>query len=315
VSRSRPPEEGRLIQLVYYAFVAGSRLALALPEGLAYRLADLAGTAWWRCDGRRRAQVARNLARVTGSPAESPRLEAMVAAAFKSYSRYWFETFRLARETPSFFLERFECRGADRIDEVRRRGKGAIVVVGHLGNWDAAGAWAGASGRSVVTVAEVLKPRRVFEFFRDHRARLGISIYPAERGVTARLVEAIEDGKVVAILGDRDLKGNGVEVQFFGEATTLPAGPASIALRTGVPLLIAGVYGTVLPDGRRAWIAEISEPIELPSERGAQSLRRLTQEVARGLETAVARRPEEWHVFQPFWLADRRRPLQQEQVG
>ncbi len=291
--------------LVYYAYVAGSRLALALPERVAYGLARRAGSVGARIAPRQRRQVAHNLARVTGEPLGSPRLDRIVEDAYRSYARYWLETFRLARENKEFFLERFTCHGEERIDAVRARGKGAIVVVGHLGNWDAAGAWAGASGRSVVAVAEVLNPRRLFEFFKEHRARLGITIYAAEAGVTARLTEAVEDGKVVAILGDRDLKGRGPEVSFFGEPVTFPAGAASIALRTGVPLLVAGVYGIELSDGRRAWECHISEPLELPAERGPDAVAELTQRVATELERAVRAHPEEWHVFQPFWLADR----------
>jgi KDO2-lipid IV(A) lauroyltransferase len=118
-------------------------------------------------------------------------------------------------------------------------------------------------------------------------------------------VEEVERGAVVAILGDRDLNGRGPEVDFFGERATLPAGPASIALRTGVPILVAGVYGVVDADGRRGWDAEIGEPIELPREGGAEAIAGLTQEVARALEGFIARRPEEWHVLRAFWLADR----------
>ena len=94
-------------------------------------------------------------------------------------------------------------------------------------------------------------------------------------------------------------------MEFFGEVTTMPGGPASIALRTGVPLMVAGVYGIVRPDGTRGWHAEISPPIELPAERTSASVKELTQEVARLLEEFVSRRPEEWHVLHPFWPSDR----------
>ena len=301
-----PPDEGRLIQAVYYAYVVFSALARAIPESAAYGVAHLAGTIAARLS-KKREIVALNLARVTGEPAGSPRVQKLVVAAFRSYARYWLETFRLVREGREFFLERFRCEGQENLDAVLARGKGAIVVVGHLGNWDAAGAWVGARGNSLVTVAEVLKPRRMFDFFVDHRARLGMTIYAAERGVTEKLVASVEAGAVVAILGDRDLKGTGPAVTFCGAPATFPAGPASIALRTGVPLLVAGVYGIELAGGRRGWAGDISEPIELPSGRGEGAVAELTQKVAEGLEAAIRRRPEEWHVFQPFWIADRDR--------
>jgi phosphatidylinositol dimannoside acyltransferase len=291
---------------VYYGYVAGSLLARAVPERVAYGFARVAGSIAARRSSKR-AVVAGNLARITGHAEDSEHVKRLVVEAYRSYARYWLETFRLVREEREFFLERFHCRGQDNLDQMLARGKGAIVVVGHLGNWDAAGAWVGARGNRLVTVAEVLRPRRMFDFFVDHRARLGMTIFPAERGASARLVESVENGAVVAILGDRDLNGRGPEVRFFGATTTFPAGPAAIALRTGVPLMVAGVYGVVLADGKRGWEADISEPLPLPNQTGPVALKELTQAVAFRLEEFVARRPEEWHVFQTVWPADARK--------
>jgi phosphatidylinositol dimannoside acyltransferase len=249
--------------------------------------------------------VERNLARVTGQVPGSPGLDRLVIEAYRSYARYWLETFRLVRESREFFLERFQVFHEERLDEVLARGKGAVVVVSHLGNWDAGGAWVGASGRRLVTVAEVLKPRRMFDFFAAHRARLGMTIFPAEAGVTRKLIASVESGAIVAIVGDRDLKGKGPEVELFGEPATLPAGPAFVALRSGVPLMVAGIYGVMRPDGRRGWEAHIGEIIELPGESAPDAIALLTQRIARQLEYFIAQRPEEWHVFQPLWTADK----------
>ncbi len=300
----RPEGEGRLLQLVYYAYVAFSRLALAIPESWAYGLASGLGSAAAR-RSKRRDQVARNLARITGRPADARETQALVVDAYRSYARYWLETFRLVREGREFFLERFQATGQENLDGVLARGKGAIVVVGHLGNWDAAGAWVGARGNLLVTVAEVLRPRRMFEFFVEHRSRLGMRIHPAQVGVTRALIKEVNEGAVVALVGDRDLKGTGIEVDFFGAPATLPGGAASIALKTGVPILVAGVYGEILSDGKRGWSADISTPIELPDDAGPSSIAELTQRVGSKLEELIARRPEEWHVFQPFWVEDR----------
>jgi KDO2-lipid IV(A) lauroyltransferase len=314
--------EGVTLALVYAAYVAGSRLALALPEPLAYACAHRLGAIVARLPSRRRRVVERNLQRVTGAEAGSRELRRIVLSAYRSYARYWLETFRLARESHAFFLERFTCHHVERLDSVRAaHGGAALVVIGHLGNWDAAGAWCGASGRPAATVAEVLRPRRLFDFFVRQRRRLGMTIYPAERGVTAHLVAEIEAGKLVALLGDRDLRGRGPEVKFFGAPAQFPLGPASVAVRTGLPILVAGVYSIRLPDGRYGWEADVSEPIEVTGERSAQALWELTQKVAWEMERFVARRPEEWHVFQPVWSADKQRgtgsaePQQQRGTG
>ena len=303
--RGRPPDEGRLIQLVYYAYVVGSWLAARIPERLAYAAAELAGRIGSRRSSKRH-QVARNLARITGEPPESRRVQELVRAAYTSYARYWLETFRLVREDADFFLDRFRAEGEEHLAAALARGKGVVVVVGHLGNWDAAGAWVGATGRRLVTVAEELRPRRMFRFFADHRAALGMTIYPARAGITQELMREVEAGAVVAILGDRDLRGNGVRVEFFGEETTMPPGAASIALRTQTPLLVAGVFSDTFEGGKHGWRAIISPPIDVPpGDRKDGAIVALTQEVARHLERMVAMRPEEWHVLQPFWVVDR----------
>jgi phosphatidylinositol dimannoside acyltransferase len=301
----RPAGEGRLLQLVYYAYVAGSRLALALPEKLVYGLAHAGGGLWWRLSKKRRAVVQRNLSRITDHDEGSEYISELSKESFKSYARYWLETFRLVREDKEFFLSQFKSDTEHHIDEMLARGKGAVIVVGHLGNWDAAGAWVGARGQTLVTVAEVLRPRRMFDFFAEHRAKLGMVIHAAQKGVTDDLVAAVENGDVVAILGDRDLKDTGPVVSFLGHDAHLPAGAASIALRSGVPVLVAGVYSTVHDDGSHGWTADISEPIELPDERGEEAVQKLTERIGEVLGAFIAKHPEEWRVFQPFWIADK----------
>ena len=302
----RPPDEGRLLQLVYYFYVAFSWVARWLPERLAYGFANTVGTLQARRARKKRTQIEKNLARVTGLPIGSEELFAVVAEAHRSYARYWLETFRAARADARFFLQRMRAEGTEHIQGQLDQGRGSVVLIGHLGNWDAAGAWAGSVGWKVVTVAETLKPRRLFDFFVEHRERLGLTIYAAEKGVTARLVDAVEAGALVPILGDRDLKGTGVEVEFFGEPATFPRGPAALAIRTGVPLIFAGIRGARV-DGRWGWAIDVSPPLPLPSADEPDAVDQLTASAVKALEGFVAQHPAEWHVFQPFWIADRRR--------
>ncbi|MFN2388271.1 MAG: phosphatidylinositol mannoside acyltransferase [Actinomycetota bacterium] len=298
------PRESPLLQLVYYGYRVASALARVLPERLAYGVADRCGTILARRSPKRTV-VARNLARVTGRQPGSPEVQDLVVRSFRSYAEYWLETFRLVQAPREFFLERLLADGEDHLLGALANGRGVVVVIGHLGNWDAAGAWAATLTGSLVTVAEVLRPRRMFDFFADHRRRLGMTILPARPGVTSELVELARAGHVIAILGDRDLKGTGVEVDFFGEPATFPVGAAAIARRAEVPLLVAGVRSERRPTGR-GWRATIGPPVELPEGTDdASAVAELTRAVARELERHVAATPEQWHVFQPFWLADR----------
>jgi lauroyl/myristoyl acyltransferase len=307
VGRARRPEgEGRLIQLVYHGYVIFSLVARWLPEGFAYRLANVIGDIAAK-RSKKKTVVAMNMARITGKDAGSAEVQDLVVQAYRSYARYWLETFRLVREDADFFLDRFRCEDDERLFGAVQPGRGAIVAVSHLGNYDAAGAWVGANGHSLVTVAEVLKPRRMFDFFVDHRARLGMTIHPATKGVTARLVEAVNAGAVVAVLADRDLKGTGPEVEFFGAPATFPPGAASIAIETQAPMFFCPIFGVRHADGKRGWAASIGQPLDVPKEKTPEAIQYLTQQIARELEKAVAQRPEEWHVLQPFWIADKER--------
>lgn len=301
-----PAGEGWLLQLVYYLYVVGSWVARWLPERAAYGLAHWAGTRAARKGRGKNGQVERNLARVTGLPLGSEALHDVVAEAHRSYARYWLETFRVVRADAAFFRERVRATGTEHIQDALDRGTGSIVLIGHLGNWDAAGAWAGSVGWKVVTVAETLKPKKLFDFFVRHRARLGLVIHAATPGVTNKLAAAVEAGAVVPILGDRDLKGSGAKVDFFGEPATFPRGPAALALRTGVPIVFAGIRGE-RRDGRWGWAIEISPPLDMPAPDDPEAVNVLTARAIKELESYIAQHPTEWHVFQPFWVADRRR--------
>lgn len=296
-----PAREGPLIRSVFFLYLAVDLVARSLPEPIAYGFTHWAARVKLRFTRRQARVVAANLQRVTGLPPTSPRLRALVVGAYESYGRYWLETFRYARRGAAFFQERFTLEGREHLDAALAQGRGAVVAIPHCGNYDAAGAYMAAEGYRPVTVAEVLRPRRLYRFFVDHRESLGMVIYPAVRGITAKLVEECRAGSLVAILGDRDLRGDGPQVSFFGAPTTLPGGAASVALRAQAPLLVAAVHSRRLPDGRWGWVGTVTEPIPVPPARGREAVTRLTQEVARRLETLIAAHPEEWHVFTPLW--------------
>jgi KDO2-lipid IV(A) lauroyltransferase len=210
------------------------------------------------------------------------------------------------RESTDFFLDRVQVKDGHNLRAGEARGKGTVAVVSHLGNYDAAGAWAASSGLDLVTIAEVLKPRRMFDFFVEHRSKLGMRIHPSQSGATEVLAEEARNGAVVAIVGDRDLKQRGPVVDFFGEPAHLPAGPAIVASKADAPLVVAGVYSRESDSGEHGWYVEIGEPFEVA--RGEDGVEVTTQRIARELEGYIKRRPQEWQaVFQRFWIADRER--------
>ncbi len=154
----------------------------------------------------------------------------------------------------------------------------------------------------MTSVAERIEPPELFEFFVEQRAAMGLTILPLDGSSGGAVMSALRDGKLVGLLCDRDVAGNGIEVEFFGETTTMPAGPATLALRTGARLVTGAVYSGPGRDHR----AIVEPPLDTTRQGSLRKdVARLTQEIATRFEGLIRRAPEQWHVFQPLWLADR----------
>lgn len=286
--------------LAFLALRAGVGLVGLLPAPLVRRLGRLFGSLWARLDGRRRAMARRHVARVQGSgiDGDGASLEMM-----RSYGRYYAEALWARSRRVEGMLAATEVEGLEHIVAARDAGEGMIYALPHMGNWEAAAPIAVSLGIQVVAVAEVLANRRLTDWFTEMRAAYGIEIVLAtgRLEVMRRLEAALADNKAVALLSDRDLGGRGVEVKFFDEPTTLPPGPATLAVRTGAPLLPVGCYFT--DTGYRV---VVRPPIEVPSSRTrTEKVSTLTQTLAHELEDIIRTAPEQWHLVQPNWPSDR----------
>lgn len=272
------------------------RLTRLLPERAAYRMFEAMGDRSYRRNQRRRRTVIANLTPVVGAD-EAPRI---ARDAFRWYGRYWAETFRMQDLSSEQVTARVDAVGEEYLRAARDSGRGGVFATLHVGNWDAGGRWA-AERFGLTAVAEVLRPRSLFDRFVAHRESLGMTIIPLERGsdVTARCVERLEEGDILALVCDRDLSGTGVTVSMFGARTTMPAGPAVLALRTDRPLMTAVIYQT--EEGR--WPIVVNPPIEV--DRSApDAVERLTQRIADEFASFIAAHPEQWHNFTPYWLPE-----------
>lgn len=221
--------------------------------------------------------------------------------AFASYGRYWMELFRLGCQTPAEIIEGFDVVGYERIDAALERGKGAILALPHLGGFDFAGAFLAARGAAPIVVVEALEPAALFDWFVSVRDRVGMTVIGLDENAGTRVAQALRDNRVVCLLADRDIAGDGVEVDFFGERTTMPAGPAVLALRTGAALMTASCYFT--PHGGHN--ATISTPIVVQREGTLRAdVARITQQLADEFEELIRASPEQWHLMQPNWPSD-----------
>lgn len=266
----------------------GWRIGALVPRTLVRRLLAAVARRTRRGDGWHVRNLRRNLSVLIGEPAD----DALVDAALESHFRNVYEQLALPG-------------AADRlVDGVRTTGepelraahasRGAVVALPHSGNWDLAGAWACRTGFPVTTVAERLGDAE-FAAFTEFRTRLGMEVLAhGDQDAVASLVAAVERGRVVCLLSDRDLRKDGVEVRFAGRPVTMPVGPALVAQRSG-----AALFPTVSQFTEDGMVLRIGPEIVVGA--GPEGLVRATQGIADVFAERITERPEDWHLLQPFF--------------
>ncbi|HUJ04827.1 MAG TPA: phosphatidylinositol mannoside acyltransferase [Streptosporangiaceae bacterium] len=258
----------------------------------------------WRRQGPGVRTLEGNLRRVLGAGASGKELRATSREAMRSYARYWLEVFRLP-VIPMDQVVRM-THEAGHVEEMLRnleQGRGVVVPLPHMGNWDQAGAWVIRRGAgSFSTVMERLEPESVYDRFVAFREGLGMEVLPATGGPHpfGTLAQRLRAGKLVTLLCDRDVTGRGIEVDFFGEKALMMGGPAALAVQTGAALMPA----TLWYEGER-WGIHIHEEIPVPAVGDRrQKAAAMTQEIARVFERGISEHPADWHMLQRVFVAD-----------
>jgi lauroyl/myristoyl acyltransferase len=222
---------------------------------------------------------------------------------FGEYARYWSDGARLPFvSTEEIYAHmRFE-RGEDTLRAAMAEGRGVVMALPHVGSWEWGGAWLALEDMPMTAVVETIEPPELFEWFIRQRAGMGLTAVPLGEGSGAAVLRALKAGTLVGLVSDRDLVGNGVEVEFFGEKTTLPGGAATLALRTGAILLPTVVYA-----GPGTWhTGVVMSPLDTTRTGSLRAdVARITQELATCFEGFILRHPEQWHLYQPNWPSDR----------
>jgi phosphatidylinositol dimannoside acyltransferase len=282
-------------------YAIGWRLVRALPLPVARALFNAGADRATRGNGPGVQRLRQNLRRVVGPELGEAELDELVRAGMRSYARYWMEAFRLPSKSVPEQVADFTLENYRVLFDFLDKGDGCVLALPHMGNWDAAGAWVVGSGYRLATVAERLKPEAVFEQFLAYREKLGMEVLPltgGERPPLDVLAEKLKEGAAVALLADRDLTRNGVEVDFFGGRTKMPPGPALLAIRTGAPLVAIHLW--FREDQRCTGWVDVIEPVTegTLSER----VRATTQLIADAYAKGIAAHPQDWHMLQRLWL-------------
>jgi KDO2-lipid IV(A) lauroyltransferase len=272
-----------------------------MPPVVADGVARVAGFGAARTSPERRAQVERNLRRVYGPDFGGTALRRAVDETFESYARYWAESFRLPGTSATALDAGMKHEGIEHLDAALAKGQGAILAIPHLGGWEWAGFWETTVRKNRMTVVvEMLDPPEVFEWFADMRRSFGMNVVPLGPAAGGEVVRALKANHVVCLLCDRNIGGGGIEVEFFGERTRLPGGPATLALRTGAALIPTAAYFR-----GRDHVGVCRPPIPIEREgKLRDDVARITQLVALELEALIRVAPEQWHLMQPNWPSD-----------
>jgi phosphatidylinositol dimannoside acyltransferase len=275
----------------------------ALPEPVALGVARVVGDVLFEVQRDDRTMVEKNLRRVLGAEeTDQAVLERWARQSFRAYARYWVEGARLGNTSPEEVERRTLVHGLHYLRDGMATGNGVILALPHVGSWEFGGAFLATQDMPMTSVMERIEPPELFDFFVAQRAAMGLTVVPLDGSSGSSVISTLRRGGLVGLLSDRDLPGTGVEVEFFGETTTMPPGPATLALRTGAQLMTAAVYSGPGADHR----AIVEPPLDTTRQGSLRSdVSRLTQQIATRFEGLIRRAPEQWHVFQPLWLADR----------
>lgn len=284
------------------AYKLGSLAARLMPGPMALAAATSVGFGASLASPARREMFQRHLRRINPTMGRTA-MRLATQTAFDSYARYYVESFRLPTMSKRAVERSFTVEGYEHVTEALSGGNGVILALPHLGGWEWAGRWMTDQGHRMTVVVEPLDPPELFEWFVDLRKDLGMTVVPLGPKAGSAVLKALKNNEVLCLLCDRDLERTGIEVEFFGERTTLPAGPATLSLRTGAPILPTGVYFTPRYNGHHG---VVRPPV--PTHRLGGGLRddvaRVTQQLAHELEFLIRRAPEQWHMFQPNWPSD-----------
>ncbi len=272
-----------------------SHVPPAIPRFILSRGAQLSYLLW----PTKRHWSNANFGHVLGLPPEHPRVRRTALAAYKLYGRYVVELARLprlAREHADQLVPEFDTVGLRRIWDDSKGG--LIFSMGHVGNGEAAAAGVASRGWPINVVADDSSFPEMFEEFSRTREQWGVHIIPWRN--LRELYTVLRRREMVALLIDWGYRPDGIPVRLFDAWTTFPAGPATLAAKTGSRILPVSIHRN--PDNRTYSISW-ADPIEVPSSDAA-TLQAVTQRMADAFAATVARAPEQWYSFKPVWPAD-----------
>lgn len=282
---------------MYLLYLFAWKVIGILPEKSAYKLANVISDRVYSKNGKGVKRLRSNYRRVVPNISER-QLDELTKDGMRSYLRYWFDTFRLNKWSKSRIIETtFVVRENLLRDPIATK-QGCIIALPHAGNWDHAAAYFCSTGITLTAVVEKLKPEAIFKKFLAYRQSIGIEAISHKEKTIPILMERLNQGKLIALVADRDMSRNGIEVNFLGGIAKMPAGPAILALKTGAPLVTA--YIRYLEKGIEI---TFDETIKLPvAGSEEEQIKIVTQSMADNFAKRIKDSPVDWHMLQRIWV-------------
>ena len=282
---------------MYLLYLFAWKLIALLPEKSAYKLADYVSDRIYKKNGKGIKRLRGNYGQVM--PEYSPqKLEELTKLGMRSYLRYWFDTFRLSKWSKNRIISTTQVIRENLLRDPIQSKQGCIVALPHAGNWDHAAAYFCSTGITLTAVVEKLKPEAIFKKFLAYRQSIGIEAISHKEKTIPILTERLQAGKLIALVADRDMSRNGIEVNFFGKTSKMPSGPAILAIKTGAPLITAYVRYT--PGGIEIIFDETLKPTNSESEE--EQIKVITQSMADNFAKRIKENPVDWHMLQRIWI-------------
>ncbi len=293
--RSAAPVPERKRELVtYWLYRAGESVINALPRGLVMPAASAVGNVAYDLAGPKRNLIHGNLARPMGLPPDDRRVRAAARRAFRNYAKYLVDMMRIGGLDEADAADLVRIENLDVLRAARAEGRGVLVCTVHVGGMDLIGPGLKLEGESLHVVADDTTYGRLYDHLAAARARQHIFLigWRNLRG----LFRALRDGENLVLFCDGGYRRGDVPVELCGEATTFPIGPATLAAKTGAPMLPVACRRT--PDDR--FVAAGLPPVHCTSTEPAE-LHRATQAVADALGDVIAQDPGQWYMFRSVW--------------
>ncbi len=286
----------------YSIFKFGQFLIDHLSESTAYKFANVLSNLHYIFSKTDRRAVRNNLKKII---AQEKNLSFLTKEVFINFGRYIVEFFQIRKNiTQNFLKTKVQLYGVEHIDHVLKKGNGGIVITAHIGNWELGAIFLSMLGYPVTAVALPHREQKVNDFFNDQRKIKGVEVIQSNEAVQ-ECVDALKNNKLIALVADRDFSLKGEVVDFLGEKTLIPKGPAIFSQKTGAPII--PVF--LIRQKDNTFCLTVCAPIYsegfYEKKLGQKDIVKcIMRQYITIIENKIRQYPAQWLMFREFWKKD-----------